>query len=305
MKTIGYLVSQYPATSHTFIRREVEALRRRGLAIDTFSVRAPEASHRLGQADRDERARTFYILSGKRGGMFWGHLWALARQPGRYFSTLVQALRHRVPGVRQLLWALFYFSEAVVLARELARREIGHLHIHFANAGANVGMLACHLLGLDWSITLHGTSEFDYPAGLLLGRKLARVRFAACVSSFGMAQAMRAADPRDWEKLFIVRCGIDLKALPAVTPDAPGAPRVVCVGRLSPEKGHLGLLEAFAAVIGRGHPAELLLIGDGPERPWPAGARCSGSAPKTRRWRRWRARNFWSAPASWKDCRWC
>jgi colanic acid/amylovoran biosynthesis glycosyltransferase len=267
MKTIGYLVSQYPATSHTFIRREVEALRRRGLSIDTFSVRTPEARDRLGQADRDERDRTFYILSGKRGGMFLAHVWALWHRPERYFSTLVLSLRHRVPGVRHLLWALFYFSEALVLAKELSRRAVGHLHTHFANAGGNVGMFACHFLGLDFSLTLHGTSEFDYPAGLLLARKLARVRFAACVSSFGMAQAMRAADPRDWEKLLIVRCGIDLKALPAASPAEPGAPRVVCVGRLSPEKGHLGLLDAFAQVIRRGHPAELRLIGDGPDRP--------------------------------------
>jgi colanic acid/amylovoran biosynthesis glycosyltransferase len=265
MMRIGYLVSQYPAPSHTFIRREVEALRRRGLTIETFSVRSPEANDRLGQADRAEQASTFYILPNQRGRMLSAHLWALSR-PGRYLSTLVQALRHRVPGLRQLLWSFFYFAEGIVLAQELSRRSIGHLHTHFANAGANVGMVACHFLGLAWSLTLHGTSEFDYPAGLLLGRKLARVRFAACVSSFGRAQAMRAADPRDWDKLFIVRCGVDLQALPAAVPVEPGPPRIVCVGRLSPEKGHLGLLEAFAEVVRHGHPAQLRLVGDGPER---------------------------------------
>jgi glycosyltransferase involved in cell wall biosynthesis len=265
MKKIGYLVSQYPAPSHTFIRREVEALRRRGLPIETFSVRAPAASERLGQPDRDERARTFYILPGKRGAMLSAHVWALS-QPGRYLSTLVLALRHRVPGVKQLIWSLFYFAEAIVLARELSRRGIGHLHNHFANAGGTVGMLACHFVRIGWSLTLHGTSEHDYPAGLLLGSKLRRARFAACVSSFGMAQAMRAADPRDWEKLFIVRCGVDTRALPPPpTPDA-APPRLVCVGRLAPEKGHLGLIEAFHQVVRRGQAAELRLVGDGPER---------------------------------------
>src|SRR5439155_14415813 len=117
-------------------------------------------------------------------------------QPGRYLSTLVLSVRHRAPGLKQLLWSLFYFAEGIVLAQELSRRGIGHLHNRFANAGANVGMLACHFLQIGWSLTLHGTSEFDYPAGLLLGRKLARARFAACVSSFGKAQAMRVADPR-------------------------------------------------------------------------------------------------------------
>jgi colanic acid/amylovoran biosynthesis glycosyltransferase len=263
---IGYLVSQYPAPSHTFIRREVEALRRRGLTIETFSVREPAATSRLSAADREEHTRTYYILPGKRGAVLRAHGWALVQQPGRYFSTLREALRHRVAGARQLLWSLFYFVEAIVLAHELSRREVGHLHNHFANAGANVGVLACHFLQLGWSVTLHGISEFDYPAGLLLGRKLAQARFAACVSWFGMAQAMRVAAPADWDKLFVARWGIDTRALPPRAPAGRGPARVVCVGRLSPEKGHLGLLQAFAAVVKRGQAAELRLIGDGPER---------------------------------------
>jgi colanic acid/amylovoran biosynthesis glycosyltransferase len=41
----------------------------------------------------------------------------------------------------------------------------------------------------------------------------------------------------------------------------------VSVGRLSPEKGYVGLIAAFAKVIERGTRAELRLIGDGQERP--------------------------------------
>jgi colanic acid/amylovoran biosynthesis glycosyltransferase len=264
---IAYLVSQYPAPSHTFIRREVQALRRRGLDIETFSVREPDAAHRLAPADREERARTFYILPGRRWGILRAHGWALAQHPARYLATLGQALRHRVPGVRQLLWSLFYFVEAIVLAHALARRGVSHLHNHFANAGANVGFLASHFLQIGWSLTLHGISEFDYPAGVLLGRKLAHARFAACVSWFGMAQAMRVAAPADWDKLFLARCGIDVRSLPAPARAPDGPARVVCVGRLSPEKGHLGLLQAFAEVLRRGQAAELRLVGEGPERP--------------------------------------
>jgi colanic acid/amylovoran biosynthesis glycosyltransferase len=59
-----------------------------------------------------------------------------------------------------------------------------------------------------------------------------------------------------------------MQALPAREPRAPStAPlRVVCVGRLSPEKGHLGLIDAFAEVLAGGSHAELRLVGDGPER---------------------------------------
>jgi glycosyltransferase involved in cell wall biosynthesis len=64
----------------------------------------------------------------------------------------------------------------------------------------------------------------------------------------------------------IVRCALDLRALPPRQAVRRERLRVICVGRLSPEKGHIGLLEAFAAVRKRGDDAELVLVGDGPER---------------------------------------
>jgi colanic acid/amylovoran biosynthesis glycosyltransferase len=262
---VGYLVSCYPAPSHTFIRREVEALRRRGLDVETFSVRAPDASARLGAADREERGRTFYVLPVSPLALVGAHLWALFRAPARYFGTVREAFRHRVPGLRSLVWSAFYFLEAMVLARALVRRGIERLHNHFANAGANVGMLSARYLALPWSLTLHGISEFDYPAGVMLPGKVGAARFVACVSWFGMAQAMRVSSPTDWDKLLIVRCGIEAGALPPRR-TVPGPPRIVCVGRLSAEKGHLGLLDAFARVLARGAAAELRLVGDGPER---------------------------------------
>ena len=42
---------------------------------------------------------------------------------------------------------------------------------------------------------MHGISETDYPAGLLLGRKIEPAKFVACVSYFGRAQGMRLVIP--------------------------------------------------------------------------------------------------------------
>jgi colanic acid/amylovoran biosynthesis glycosyltransferase len=190
----------------------------------------------------------------------------LLRSPAAYLRTFGLALKHRVPGVKALALSVAHFAEAMLLAHELERREITHLHNHFANSGANVGFLASRYLGLPWSLTLHGISETDYPAGVLLGAKLEAATFAACVSHFGRAQAMRTIAPEHWHKLLIVRCALNLANLPPRAARAPGdAVRVVCVGRLSAEKGHVGLLEAFAKAR-RGLRAELVLVGDGPER---------------------------------------
>ena len=150
-----------------------------------------------------------------------------------------------------------------MLARRLRADGVRHLHNHFANSAATVGLLAARLADVPWSLTLHGISETDYPAGLLLADKITAARFVACVSRFGMAQAMRITLPDQWPKLTLVRCGIDLTALPSPASRGASAPYIVCVGRLSSEKGHAGLLTAIAS-LHRDRPVHLLLVGDGP-----------------------------------------
>jgi len=270
---IGYLVSLYPASSHTFVRREVHALREQGVEVHTFSVRTPQPAERRAPEDLRAFEETCYLLPMSPLRLLRAHLQTLAKRPLGYLRTLRLALSHRVPGVQALGLSLAYFAEAMVLAHELEQRGITRLHNHFANAGANVGFLATRYLAMPWSLTLHAHSETDYPAGNLLPQKLVAADFAVCISYFGRAQAYRVIGPEHWPKLFISRCGIDLQALPvrdaAVTRErearrARGGVRLICVARLASEKGIVGLLQAFAEAAVPG--AELVLVGDGPER---------------------------------------
>ena len=263
--TVAYVVSQYPAASHTFIRREIEALRFGGVDIQTFSVRHPMASELHSPPDRVEFDNTYYLLPTKPKDLLAAHVVALAIRPISYVRVLLLALRHRVPGLRALIWAVFHFAEAIQLSRELERRKVRRIHNHFANSGATVGMLAAQFLQLPWSLTLHGISETDYPAGLLLGAKIEAASFVACASEFGRAQAMRVSLPEHWDKIMIVRCALNFADLPKRPININKRMRLICVARLSAEKGHLGLLNAFANVRARNLDAELVLVGDGPE----------------------------------------
>ena len=262
---IAYLVSQYPAASHTFIRREVMGLRARGYQVHTFSVRPPTAPGKLAEIDQKETAETWYVLPPAPARLARAHAKALLGRPLAYAKTLKRALHHRAPGLRGLVWSAFHFAESIDLAVELERRGVQHLHNHFANSGANVGYLASRFLDLDWSLTVHGSSEFDYPAGILLPEKLEAVRFAACVTHFGRSQAMRLVNPEHWAKFHIVRAGIEPPRINPALVRPLTRPRLVCVARLSAEKGHAGLLEAFAQLVGSGVDVELELLGDGPE----------------------------------------
>ena len=60
---VAYLTSQYPATSHTFIRREIAAVRALGLTVETFSIRTPAQEELRAEDDRREADATFTVLS--------------------------------------------------------------------------------------------------------------------------------------------------------------------------------------------------------------------------------------------------
>lgn len=256
MIRVAYLVSEYFAPSHTFVRREVAALRQAGLEIVSFSI---QSSH--------DDVSVEAILNRP----FWEYpvalLSALARQPARFVSSWVLALRHRPPGLRGLAWSQFHFVEAMVLARLITKSQCSHLHNHFANSAATVGMIAAYFAAIPWSFTLHGISETDYPAGMLLREKLERAQFVTCASYFMRAQAMRNVDFEHWQKMHIVRCGVDMDDMPVQPPRRGASPdgiRLITVGRLSAEKGYFGLLEVLARLRDQGQVFTATIVGDGP-----------------------------------------
>ena len=179
-------------------------------------------------------------------------------------------MRHRVPGLKAMIWALFHFAESIVLARRLEKDGVAHLHNHFANSAATVGMLASRFNNIPWSLTLHGISETDYPAGLAAGRQNCRGPFCGlCVVVWsGSGDADRAGQRmaqishrplRPCSRRNAGKCGQNRNG-------ERTRKQIVCVARLSSEKGHPGLLQAFAGLVRDGHDIELLLVGDGPEK---------------------------------------
>ena len=79
----AWLVSRYPALSHSFIRREVQELRRRGVAIDTFTIRRPPGAELLNPEDRQESAATCAILPAPPLALAGALTWALLTRPLR------------------------------------------------------------------------------------------------------------------------------------------------------------------------------------------------------------------------------
>ena len=264
---LAYLTALYPAASHTFILREVSALRGLGFEVETCSMRRPAPAHLIGPEEEAALASTFYIIASCRNPLVMLRaLWDGLKSPRRLLATLALAWRTAPPGAEGLMKQGFYLAEALVLARHLRARGVDHLHNHFAEAGANVAMLTSALSGIPFSYTLHGPSDLYEPHKWQLREKMARAAFVACISHFARSQAMYFSDPVHWHKLRIVHCGVIPERYESPAPVPGNGMRLIFVGRLVPVKGLRVLMDAFARARGTRPGLNLTLVGDGDDR---------------------------------------
>lgn len=282
---VAYLVSQYPALSHTFIETEVAAVRELGVPVHTFSVRPWSSGDLRTDRAREEARRTSVLQSGAARTLPPATLALLRRSPRALFAGLRLALSAGPGTVRARVWQLLYLGEAVILWSRMSRLGLRHVHVHFANNSADVARLAVALgtavdgpdAGWRWSLTMHGPTEFEDQIRFDLAAKAGSADTIACISDFCRSQLMRLLPPQSWAKLGLVRMGVDATrfhpADPAHrAPDSGNEPapaedrplRVLTVGRLVPEKGAPVLVEAVARLRKAGIPVHLTVVGSGP-----------------------------------------
>ena len=259
---VAYFVNQYPKVSHTFIRREIHALERQGIAVQRIALRGWDTDV-VDAADRAERERTQYVLQQGLRGLLAAVLRTALGRPAQLMRALrwaVQLSRHNERG---LVYHLIYVAEACRVVEWAEAAGARHLHAHFGTNSAEVALLARLLGGPSYSFTVHGPEEFDKPQGIHLREKIAHSSFVVAISSFCRSQLYRWALPAQWDKIEVVRCGVESAFHDGADP-APNASRqLLCIGRLSEQKGHLLLIEAAQLLAMDGLDFTLVLAGDG------------------------------------------
>jgi len=262
---LAYLCGEYPRATDTFIQREVAALRLADLHVETISVRRPATLEQGSEEQRQERENTHYLLPCSLWLLLAAHFHLLCSTPGRYLQAVRLALTVRAPGIRCLMYQLFYFAEAGLVARRMHERGLTHIHNHAPDASGYVTMLAARLGGLTYSLTLHGFGILSEPSRWRLREKIEGSLFTICVSQHARSQAMLWSNRAHWTKLHVVHCGIMPTAEPLPIHDGRGK-RVLFIGRFDHVKGLPLLLEAFAVIASQDKEVHLDLVGDGPER---------------------------------------
>lgn len=262
---VAYFTNQYPAVSHTFIRREIRALEALGVSVVRFALRP--GADLIDDEDKAEAKDTRFILKAGVVELLRCCISTLLQHPTAIISAILLAYHLGRRSKSGIFRHLAYVVEAVVLANWCGRESIHHIHAHFGTNSAAIAMLATRICGIPFSFTAHGPDEFEMAPLLSIDQKLAHARFAVCVSYFGRSQLMRWSPPDLWPKIAVVHCGVDRSFFNGSVVPPPINPRLVCIGRLDERKAQIVLVAAARRLFDEGTPFEIVLVGDGKMRP--------------------------------------
>jgi glycosyltransferase involved in cell wall biosynthesis len=265
---VAYLVSRYPAISHTFILREVLGLRERGFRVRVASINPADRAPDQMAADEAAELGTVYCV--KRRPLVEiaaALLEAAVTRPVVSLRGLWRSVSRQPGTPKARLYGVFYFLEALLVGRWMRREGIGHLHVHFANPAAFVALAVRDVFGANYSLTVHGPDEFYDVKNQALKEKMEGASFILCIGHYAESQVLLAAGEAARGKTVVCPLGVDLeKFAPAPKKSGDGVTEILCVGRLVPAKGQLVLLEAFKLLLRSERPALLRFVGDGPDR---------------------------------------
>jgi glycosyltransferase involved in cell wall biosynthesis len=267
-RRMAYLLSRYPAISHTFFLNEICELRKLGFVIDVASINTPNwPSDSLPEREAEEQAATLYIKSMSRTRIARLLVALMFTRPEVVLRGIAAALRLAPGNLHATAYAFFYLIEALIVGSWLHQRGHTHLHVHFGGPVATVGMLTSLAWQIPYSLMIHGPDEFYDVDQLYLKNKVANAQFVFCISEYCRSQIMKVSDPKDWSKLHVLRLGVDARLfVPSSSRQENRIREIVCVGRLVPAKGQLVLVRAVASLLSQGYPVRLRLIGDGEDR---------------------------------------
>jgi len=259
MPTVAYLANQFPSPVEPYVADEIREIRRRGVSVIPCSARpASIVDSDLGVFT----AETLYLQPIRFKLVIYAAFLCILKFPllkDFFYRAMLQGSEPFTRRMRALLhtWLGLYYA---LLIRGFHPE---HLHVHHGYFSSWIAMVAARLLGIDFSMTLHGSDLLLHPAYLDI--KLKACNFCVTISEFNRSYILERYPEIQPAKIIVRRMGVEPVGNPIKVPPR-GPLTMLSVGRLHPVKDHNFLIRACRMLKDRGLPFVCLIAGDGPER---------------------------------------
>lgn len=260
---IAYITSCFGTQSHTFIRREIRALRALGVELVLFGVRKDVGN--LAPDGADLIAETHYLYPLNVPVILRENFRALTASPARYIKGMLTAVQSEEISFARRMKMLYHYWISASLVPALRQAGITHLHSHFMNVATSVAMFAGYHARLPFSATVHSAGTYKTPSILGMHQKVREAQGLVMISHYNV-DYIDAIEPCR-AKSTVIRCGMDMSNFDFRDPHTHvrnPVPKLLAVGRFVDKKGFTYLLDAAAILKQRGIAFSLEIIGSGP-----------------------------------------
>jgi colanic acid/amylovoran biosynthesis glycosyltransferase len=263
--TLAYLANRFPCSVEPYVFEEIAELRHRGVQVIPTSARRADESTQ-DPALRSFAAETLY-LEPLNFFLLMRAAWLCLRQLPTIGDLLIRLLAQGNESFVRRMYGLLHTFLGACYALRLKGRGVQHIHVHHGYFSAWIAMVAARLLGIGYSLTLHGSDLLLHPA--YLDMKLKHCDFCLTISQFNRNFILDRYTGIPQDKIIVQRMGVN-PAEVEPSPTVPGNTRLLMlmVGRLHLVKDHAFLIHACYELKARGTDFLCLIAGEGPQRPW-------------------------------------
>ena len=241
--------------------QEIEALRQLGVRVIAGTVIQ-------GSENTRDHNRAEIVLRPVQGRVLLRALCLCLRRGAQISSLMTRVLFRGAEGPITRVKALLHTLLGACYAVRLEGKAVEHIHVHHGFSASWIAMVACRLLGVDFSITLHGSDLLLHRAYLDL--KLQNCKFCLTVSEYNRRFIATYYPGIDLAKVVVSRLGVEAPEIDSANSTAGVSEaeplRMLAVGRLHEVKDHAFLVRACAQLQAREIEFHCDIAGDGPER---------------------------------------
>jgi len=185
----------------------------------------------------------------------------LIRQHRRIADLLARILLRGNESLGRRVRALLHTFLGAHYAEGLQNFDVEHIHLHHGYFASWIALVAARLLGISFSMTLHGSDLLLH--GNHLDTKLADCSLCVTISEFNRKHLFARYPGISSDKIRVQRLGVPVAALQLETKDNASDRHVLlAVGRLHAVKNYPFLLRACSHLREAGFPFHGFIAGE-------------------------------------------
>jgi colanic acid/amylovoran biosynthesis glycosyltransferase len=260
-RKVAYVLGRFPALHMTFVDREIQEAKRRGVNLVLVAIR-PANRRETSIGIRRTVEGTKYILPVHWGKFIHANLYFILTDFLVYFSTFCYVLTRHHHSIAARIKTLFHFTEGVLASALLRSEQVDHIHAHFADGTTIVSMVASRLLRVPYSVTAHAYDIYVQP--VMLREKVTNAKFVTTCTAYNKTFLENVTGCH----VNLIYHGLDTAAFrPNLYLSRKNlCPLLLSVGSLKEKKGFAYLIKACLLLKNQGYNLRCEIIGNGPEQ---------------------------------------